>query len=37
MHVLAAYTDVAAHLVEFALVVMAMRRLDGHVATHDAI
>ena len=37
VHVLAWHADVDADLVELALVVMAMRRLDGHVAAHDAL
>src|SRR5262245_30701216 len=37
MHVLPGHADVDAHLVELALVVMAMRRLDGNVAAHDPL
>src|SRR6476659_7785155 len=37
MHVVARHADVDADLVELALVVMAMRRLDGDVAAHDAL
>src|SRR5262245_9151751 len=37
MHVVAGHADVDADLVELALVVMPVRRLDGDVAAHDAL
>ena len=37
VHVLAGHADVDAHFVQLALLMMAMRRLDGHVAGDDAV